>query len=213
MNVVGSTSVDINSLGLISNYMFRFRRSDANLRNTWSNYTNYPYNGLPYEIENITSPDPEIFITGNYTTTNFEQNNKDILKNMGILFDGKYRENILDSGIYNYIEKYNNTTGGAKDGIYIYSFATNTNASSYQPTGASNLDKHEDIQFQFNTLEPPLTGPGVNYTVLCGPDGNVVGTRKNMWELNEYTFDLMIFEERYNVLYIEGGIIGLKYPR
>jgi hypothetical protein len=211
LNVVGSTTSELNSIGLISNYMFRFRRSDVNLRNTWSNYTNFPYKSLPYQVTNLAPPNNDIFVTGNYTTANFEQNNPHILKNLSILFDGKERENNFDSGIYNYIEKFNNTSGDAKDGIYIYSFATNTNLRNYQPTGASNLDKFENIQFRFNTLEPPLTGPGANSTVICGPDGNVVGTRKNMWELNEYTYDLKIFEERYNVLTIMSGQIGLKY--
>lgn len=211
LNVVGSTTVELNSIGLISNYMFRFRRSDVNLRNTWSNYTNFPYKTLPYEISNDNSPDLDIFITGDYTTTNFEQNNPNIMKNFTILFDGKQRENSFDSGVFNFIEKYKNTTGAAKDGLYIYSFATDTNLTHYQPTGASNLDKFENIQFQFNTLEPPLTGPGANNTVICGPDGNVVGTRKNIWELNEYSYNLSVFEERYNIITIMNGQIGVKY--
>jgi hypothetical protein len=49
-NVTGSNKVDLDSLGLISNWMFYFQRSDVNLRNEWTNYTNWPYNFLPSDI-------------------------------------------------------------------------------------------------------------------------------------------------------------------
>ena len=34
--------------GLVSSWMWFFQRDDADLRNEWSNYTNWPYNYLPY---------------------------------------------------------------------------------------------------------------------------------------------------------------------
>ena len=40
LSVAGSQLLDIDSKNLVSNYMFRFRRSDAFLRNEWSNYSN-----------------------------------------------------------------------------------------------------------------------------------------------------------------------------
>jgi hypothetical protein len=213
-NVAGSKTVDIDSRGLISGYMFRFRRSDAYLRNTWSNYSNWPYNNLPYQVTTNGSPDPLLFITGNYTSDNFLQNDYNILLNMGLLLDGKYREDMIDGGIYNYVEKYNNTPGGAKDGLYIYSFALNSDNWNEQPSGAMNMDKFEKVQFQFNTIEPPSNPDLSNsYVNLCDPDGNIIGTRKNIWNLNDYNFDLTIFEERYNVVYFESGMVGLKYAR
>ena len=45
------------------------------------------------------------------------ENNKNILIDMGILCGEQYRESILDYGIYDYVEKWNKTTGIAKDGI------------------------------------------------------------------------------------------------
>lgn len=213
-NMYGSNVVDIDSRGLITTYMFRFRRSDANLRNTWSNYTNWPYDNIPYQVSNDSSPDPSIFITGNYTPETLLQNDKDVLLNMSLLLDGKYRENTLDSGVYNYIEKYNNTSGGAKDGLYIYSFALNTNNWKIQPSGAMNMDKFENIQFEINTIETPSNSDISNiYQDLCDVEGNIIGTRKNLWNLNEYNFDLRIFEERYNIVYFESGMVGLKYAR
>ena len=39
---------------MVSNYMWRFRRSDAYLRNEWSNYTNWPYrNVLPQSLTDL----------------------------------------------------------------------------------------------------------------------------------------------------------------
>ena len=45
--VVGSYKVEMDSLGLVSDWMFFFRRSDANLRNEWNNYTNWAYPVIP----------------------------------------------------------------------------------------------------------------------------------------------------------------------
>ena len=46
-NVTGQNKVDLNSMGLVSGWMFYFQRSDVYLRNEWSNYTNWPYNYVP----------------------------------------------------------------------------------------------------------------------------------------------------------------------
>ena len=53
---------------------------------------------------------PPIKITGNYTSAN----QRDILLNMGILLDGKYRENVMDEGTYKFTEKYTRTNSGNK---------------------------------------------------------------------------------------------------
>ena len=49
-NVTGPNKIDLDSIGMISNWLFYFQRSDANLRNEWSNYTNWPYNYLPLNV-------------------------------------------------------------------------------------------------------------------------------------------------------------------
>ena len=46
LDVSGSQIVEIESKDMIKDYMWRFRRSDAYLRNEWSNYTNWPYNNV-----------------------------------------------------------------------------------------------------------------------------------------------------------------------
>ena len=126
---MGSERIELPTKNLVSNYAFRFRRSDVDIRNQWDNYTNWPNGNSPINlnlirinknndnknilsVENTPSEDSKysnillsiiqkpIFTTGERVL----YSNKTILKNMGILFNGTYRENILDNGIYNYIE-------------------------------------------------------------------------------------------------------------
>jgi len=212
----GSKIVNMESRDLVSNYMFRFRRSDAFLRNQWSNYTNWPYNYvLPKMVteelplfNNTEIPNPNNFhITGTIGTYAFNQ--KDILVNMGLVMGGVYRENVMDSGIYNYVEKYVRTTGGAREGLYCYNFCLNSNKKHYQPSGAMNVNRFAEVSFEFNTIEPPFNPEGAIVDFICDENENPIGFRKNTASLNTYNYDLKVFEERYNVLTIVGGKIGL----
>ena len=53
---------------MVSNLIFRFRRSDVDLRNEWFNYTNWSWeNKIPYDISrnpnsNITEPNTYILV-------------------------------------------------------------------------------------------------------------------------------------------------------
>jgi hypothetical protein len=49
-NVTGSNKIELQSLGMVSSYMFYFQRSDVNLRNEWSNYSNWPYKYIPNDL-------------------------------------------------------------------------------------------------------------------------------------------------------------------
>ena len=59
-NVTGQNKVDIDSIGMVISWMFYFQRSDANLRNQWSNYTNWPYNYMPQDITPAPTAAPSI---------------------------------------------------------------------------------------------------------------------------------------------------------
>ena len=87
--------------------------------------------------------------------------------NLGILMGGVYRENVLDSGIYNYVEKYMRTTGNAKDGLYCYNFCLNSNKRFYQPSGAMNVNRFAQISLEFNTVEPPFNPEGALVEYVC----------------------------------------------
>jgi hypothetical protein len=232
-NVTGPNKIELDSLGIVSSFMFYFQRSDANLRNEWSNYTNWPYSYLPYDLLQAptsgtyqitrTNPDgstvvvdigPGVnanglatgwMITGDY---NFE-NQKNILVQMGILLDGSYRENVQPEGVFNYIEKYMRTEGNAPDGLYCYNYCVNTSPFNMQPSGCINMNRFNQIELEFNTIIPSLD-PQAQTLAIC-QDGVIVGINKPTWRIYDYNFNLYYFEERINEIYFVGGNCGLVY--
>ena len=207
-----SQVVEFNSRDLVPNYMWRFRRSDVDLRNTWSNYSNYKYtNEQPALIPVKTTLSGTQYVVYNSTGNQSIEKTKNILLDLAIVMDGKYRENLLNQGVYNYIEKYARTTGNAKDGLYIYNFCLNSNARDLQPSGAMYMNKYNKITFEFNTITPPLD-PSGNYQLLCD-NGEVIGIKKDVAQLYSYTFDLKVAEERYNILQFTSGQADLVWTR
>ena len=201
-NVTGSSKTDIKSLGMVSNYMFYFQRSDIKERNEWSNYTNWPYKTIPQEVGisnfEFTSGDQQI------------QNIKTILVSMGLLLDGAYRENVQPVGVYNYIEKYLRTSGNAPDGLYCYNFCLNSNGHEMQPSGAINMSRYNQVELEFQTIAPPLDTT-VQTTAFCDSTGSIVGINKPVWRTYTYNYDCIIFEERINMITFVGGNCGLMY--
>ena len=233
-NVTGSNRVQLDSLGMVSSYLFYFQRSDANLRNEWSNYSNWPYNYLPKDLipaptngqyqvvrSNSTTSEsvyigPGVNVDGNLTgwmitDTASPENIPAILISMGILFDGSYRENIQPAGVYNYIEKYTRTAAGAPDGLYCYNFCLNTSPFVLQPSGAINMSRFNQIELEFTTINPPLD-PLAQSLTICDPEtGNIIGINKPTWRIYDYNFDLYFFEERINEIIFVGGNCGMAY--
>jgi len=238
-NVTGSHRVDLYSLGMVANWMWFFQRSDVNLRNEWSNYSNWPYNYIPYDIIDpsgsaqwevpggpcapvfpcLTFPTVDPSKEGDGTPTTILitptfniANTKDIMLKWALLLDGKYRENELDVGVLEYIEKYVRTSGNAPDGLYCYNFCLNTNPFDFQPSGGMNLSKFNNIQFEVVTIQPPLD-PDAQVLTICDASGGIIGVNKPTWRIYDYNFDLTILEERYNVLTFTSGMAGLMYAR
>ena len=53
-NKTGNNLINLNSGGLVASWMWFFQRSDVNMRNEWSNYSNWDYNNMPFKgITNI----------------------------------------------------------------------------------------------------------------------------------------------------------------
>jgi hypothetical protein len=225
-DIAGSHIVKLESKDLVSGYMWRFRRSDVKNRNEWTNYTNLLYNGIPgkfleefdndkmveYGIEPTTYKKgwDSAYITGNVDNY-VHKNTKNILLDLGIILGGVYRENIFDSGVYNYVEKYNKTSGNAKDGLFCYNFAINNERKEYQPSGSMNLNRFKTIDFEFNTILPEQNPAGSIEEFICDASGNPIQFRKNLASLYNFTYDLRMFEERYNVLMIQSGRCGLLH--
>lgn len=205
-DIVGTSKLSLNSTGMVSSWMWFMQRSDVNTRNEWTNYTNLPYHNLNYELENFGQTG--ISITGDYKSW-FR---KEILQSMGILLNGDYRENILTSDIYNYIEKYTRTAGYADNYLYCYNFCLNTNPIDYQPCGALNFNKFKDIQLEITTITP-TSNPNKNFAVICDMNGNAIGSNNTLQNVYDYTYRMTLFEERFNVLSFIGGNAGLMYAK
>ena len=226
-NVTGPNKVELNSIGLVSSWMWYFQRSDANLRNQWSNYTNWPYNYMPnditlapqagtYQLLNGSTIGPGInpncTLTGLFTTGVYTpQNIREILLLLGISIDGQYRENLQPAGVYSFVEKYVRTAGNAQPYLYCYNFCLNTSPFDLQPSGAMNMNRFYLVEFDFTTIIPPLD-PYAQALTICDPQtGDIVGINKPTWRIYEYNFDMVLFEESFNVVTFIGGNCGMAY--
>jgi len=233
-NVTGSKRVKLESLGLITNWMWFFQRSDIKLRNQWSNYSNWAYeNDRPRGnidindgITNIKTIEIDgkritpykqgdnvnfsfIKLSGEYSVLNI----KEIMTNWALLFDGVYREQTLKSGVLNYIEKYIRTKGNLKSGAYCYNFCLDTDPFNFQPNGAINLSKFSTIEFEIKTIQPPLDS-NARVFVVCDPVTSLqIGENKPITNIYDYYYDLTILEERINILSFDSGNAALEYSR
>ena len=234
-NITGTHRVELNNtMGMVATWMFLFQRSDINLRNQWSNYTNWAYNNvIPDDVQPasdqgtfpITCPgvvstsigpgvEPNGAPSGLFVTQDYNvENQREILHQLGILLNGAYRENMLEAGVYNYVEKYIKTAGAAPFGLYLYNFGLDATNTTYQPSGAINMSKFSTIELEFNTYPPPLD-PSANFYTICDPETGIpVGVNKPQWRIYKYNYDLTVLEERYNVLTFIGGNCALMYAR
>lgn len=210
------------SSSLVTSWMFALRRSDVKLRNEWTNYTNLDYYDINYPILIDTSyvnhgntllnnvDNTHILFTGNSNI----RNNKEILKTVGILIDGKYRENVMDANILKYTSCFSQSNGDFNNipFVYNYNFCLNTSPYIIQPSGAINLNNYKNIELEITTNTPPINETS-SYDVICDEDGTIIGINKPANSIYEYTYDLLLFEERYNVFTIMNGMCGLKYAR
>ena len=231
-NVTGSKKVSLTSIGPVANWMWYFQRNDVFMRNEWSNYTNWPYRTLPSDVITapITTIDPNfpigpiiqpvqqgeavgvntgLFITG---LANLE-NVREIMVSLGIQFNGDYREKTHPSGIYELVEKYTRTAGNSKKGVYSYNFCLNTDPHVYQPSGACNMTKFKNVELEITTIVPTVNQVTSALNVICDVDGNPIGVDKTNWRLYDYTYNMTLFEERYNLITFINGQCGLMYAR
>jgi hypothetical protein len=224
LNITSSNRVKLtSSSGLVSNWMFFLQRNDVNQRNEWSNYTNWAYEDrIPSNIDigpyatilnNQVVNGPglsNLYVTGDYAPAN----NRDILETFGIVIDGDYREYTFPKGLYDFVEKYTRTQGSAKDGLYCYNFCLNTSPFEYQPSGALNMGRFKNVEFEFTTYLPPISPTGAEVQVVCDDSGNVVSiSNQPSWALYQYNYNITIFEERHNILSFIGGNCGMMYAR
>jgi hypothetical protein len=80
-----------------------------------------------------------------------------------------------------------------------------------QPSGAMNMSRFTNIQFEFTTISPPFD-PMAQVLTICDPTtGDLVGINKPTWRIYDYNFNLYVMEERVNMVVFVGGNAGLLY--
>ena len=157
---------------------------------------------------NPNGEDTGLFITDVYT----KDNEKKILQEFGIVFDGQYRENLMDSGIYEYIEPHYKSKGTNMNGLYTYNFSLNSNPFELQPSGAVNLTMFKKVELEVTTFTPSLDENAQVLTV-CDADGVIIGINKPSWIIYDYTYTLRLYEEKYNILTFNSGNCGYMFVR
>ena len=234
LNVVGTKRIALPSHGMVASWMFFLQRNDANTRNEWANYTNWAY--ALTKPQNVVFPpltpagpsagagtcspafQPDGQGTGFMLTGPFcAYNHKPILETMAVVFDGKFRENVLEAGVFAFLEKYSRTAGGGGgggggEGLYCYNFCLHTSPLQYQPSGAVNLSKFRTVELELTTFLPPLSGSGGAQTDVVCINAMPVGlVDKPSWMLYEYGYNVHVMEERHNVLSFVNGHCALQF--
>ena len=162
-------------------------------------------------------------------------NQKNIMVDWGLFCDNLERESILQYGVNDYIDKYINTIGCGKDGLYCYNFKI-TNLQ--QPSGAMNLKKFQNVYFEFSTINPyreinnedeiedlKIEDCEKNniefkdaykdvdkYYTGSFPGGQFFGVDNPTYKDFNYNFNLHIMEERYNILQFSNGMASYLFP-
>ena len=70
-----------------------------------------------------------------------------------------------------------------------------------------------NIQLEITTYVPPVDTINSAVNIICDGNGNPVGIQKSNWRLYEYNYNLVLYEERYNILSFIGGNCGMMYSR
>lgn len=231
-NIVGSKKLKLVTNGLVSNWMMTFERNDIHLRNEWSNYTNWPYDYLPHNVKlaphegdykfknyndscypfglgpgmNPNHNETNMFITDIYNN----ENQKKILQQLGIIFNGEYRENLMDVGIYEYMEPFYKSKGSRDNGLFTYNFSLISDIHETQPSGAVNMSVINKIELELFTHTPILNEDAKIFTV-CDENGTVIGINKPSWIIYNYTYTMRLYEEKYNILNFQSGNCNLMY--
>jgi len=213
-HIVGTKRIKIETNNLVSNWFWFLRRTDIYERNEWSNYTNWKYKDKPNVglnfVELYHNNELESFPITQYPVDN---NVKHMLIQVSLLLDGKYRENEFSSDIYRYIEKYDKCLGDSDDGLYSYSFSLNTNPYEIQPCGAMNLGKFKDVFMDILTITPDIDETQT-VNSICDDEGNIIGyIDTDPTKIYKYSYDMILFEERYNVIRFMAGNVALVYSR
>ena len=211
-DISGTERIELTSVrGMVSGWTWFLRRSTAYKTNDWNNYLDTPYtqeNSNLLRTFNVTNI---VDTTSNELDGPLISANREIMIAWGLIVDGDYREDVRPSEIFNWLEPYECSNSSGVPGLYSYSFGLESGYKT-QPTGAMNLAQCSKIEFEVQTRVPPKN-PDALLTYICDAAGGVLGIEKGDNDHYTYTYDLKVFEKRYNVLKFENGNLSLMFAR
>ena len=190
-NILGNDTLDLKLHHPTSFIVVVSKRSDAENRNDWSNYTNWITPGIPWNSFNeFFEPyydDPqakEVIGDSNYSI----KGNENIIKNLSLTLNGVERFTSKDPDFYNFAQPLCYGEASPKRGIMFYSFSLEP--FSYQPSGSCNMSRFSEIKLNVETALAPI----------------VTGETEYM-----YKFDIDVYAVNYNILRITGGMGNLEF--
>ena len=143
---MGSKRVCLDSLGMVSNWLWYFRRTDAFLRNEWSNYTNWPYDHLPY---NVIDPNDNLTVLSDYLNTFHTEVNINFIESV----PDKYKELLRYAGLFlhqgNLINNY--PFYANQHGLFLYVYADENKGWTWAFTDdINNLSEDNILKLDYN---------------------------------------------------------------
>jgi hypothetical protein len=168
--------------------------------------------------------------------------NKDILLEWGLYFNNSIREITLEKELVSYIDIYSRSQGSGLDNVFYYNFCLNSDPLIYQPSGATNMSKINNIYMSYKLIDPLLKtliintstsinnindpflyssvigsylSNSINSNATCSTTNNEEQTTINLKDTEKYVwhYNLHLMEERYNILKIINGVANLQFDR
>jgi hypothetical protein len=190
-NILGNVTLDLKLHHPTSFLVIVPKRTDAENRNDWSNFTNWFTPGIPWSSNNdFFEPyydDPqakEIIDDNNYSIKGSEN----IIKTLSLTLNGVERFVSKDSDFYNLAQPFCYGNTSPKKGILLYSFSLEP--FSFQPSGSCNMSRFNDIKLVLETVGAPIPSGLTEYL---------------------YKFNVDVYAVNYNVLRITGGMGNLEF--
>jgi hypothetical protein len=207
LGVIGNNILDIDAKHPIKEIIIATNRGDRSSRNDWSNYSNWIFEDIaPWSIGNSNfknsiknakdkSESNWRIELANKNSLEFPNKGnmkyfeKNIIKNMSLLFNGVHRQSVRNHEFYGLLQPFYYSNVSPKCGIYVYSFSLKDSAD-FQPKGACNFSRLKSCQLSIELIDAPFNKENNSYS---------------------YKYDINIYLIGYNILRIMGGMGNLAF--
>ncbi len=207
LGVIGNNILDIQATHPIKEIIVTTNRGDRSSRNDWSNYTNWIFEDIsPWSIGNSnfknSIKNAQATSETNWRIELANRNNlefpnkgnmryfeKNIIKNMSLLFNGVNRQSVRNYEFYGLLQPFYYSNVSPKCGIYVYSFSLKDSAD-FQPKGACNFSRLKNCQLSVELIDAPFNKENNSYS---------------------YKYDINVYLVSYNILRIMGGMGNLAF--